>query len=202
MDEELIMNIKLRSRYSKEWRHARKKNESEEITERLKQNYLVQKSRTALMTGDKKSLWENKKIEETWSDSKAFWRMIGELLGKNKELTEEAYIFTDQGEKREIRTCRREFIDSWTKQVYQKLEKADFTFWSDKNTGMRQEMEKMMTEEESGIMENPVITEKELIDTVNDMKNNKTSGVDNIPAEVMKALIKDDQAKQYIKVLQ
>ena len=118
--------------------------------------------------------------------------------GKNKELTEEAYIFTDQGEKREIRTCRRDFMDSWTRQVYQKLEKADFTFWSDKDTGLRQEMERMMTEEDSGIMENPIITEKELVDTISNMKNNKASGVDNIPAEVMKALIKDNQARQYI----
>ena len=150
------------------------------------------------MTGDKKSSWEDRKIGETWRDSKAFWRMIGELLGKNKESTEEAYIYTEQGEKMEIKTCRREFIDKWTKQVYQKLNKADFTFWSDKEVGIRQEMEKMMLEEESGIMKNPIISEKELVDTINSMKNNKATGVDNIPAEVMKALIKDEQARQYI----
>ena len=57
VDEELIMNIKLRSRYSKEWRYARKREEPEEVTEQFKQIYLEQKSRTALMTGDKKSSW-------------------------------------------------------------------------------------------------------------------------------------------------
>merc|ERR1712179_30579 len=198
VDEELIMNIKLRSRYSREWRYARKRKEPEEVIEGYKQRYLKQKSRTALLTGDKKSSWENEKIGETWNDSKAFWKMIGELLGKNKEMTEEAYIFTEQGDKNEIMTCRRDFMERWTRQVYQKLEKADFSFWTDKNTGMKQEMEMMMTEEDSGIMEYPVITEKELMDTVNNMKNNKASGVDNIPAEVMKALLKDNEAKQYI----
>ena len=149
------------------------------------------------MTEDKKSSWENEKIEETWKDSKTFWKMIGELLGKNKDMTEEAYIFTEQGDKK-IMTCRREFMESWTRQVYQKLRKTDFSFWTDKDTGMKKEMEELMTEENSGIMENPVITEKELMDTVNNMKNNKASGVDNIPAEVMKALLKDNEAKQYI----
>merc|ERR1712121_451217 len=49
----------------------------------------------------------------------------------------------------------------------------------------------------SGIMENPVITEKEFVDTINNMKNGKASGVDNIPAEVMKALIKDSSIREY-----
>merc|ERR1712179_507600 len=112
--------------------------------------------------------------------------------------TEEAYIFTEQGDKREIMTCRKDFMERWTRQVYQKLRKTDFTFWSDKNIGMRKKMEEMMTEGNSGIMEYPVITEKELVDTVNNMKNNKASGVDNIPAEVIKALLKDKEARQYI----
>ena len=55
-----------------------------------------------------------------------------------------------------------------------------------------------MTEEESDIMENPVISEKELIDTINNMKNNKATGVDNMQAEVMKALIKDEQVRGYL----
>ena len=198
VDEELIMNIKFRSKFSREWRYARKRKESEEMLEKYKQRYLKQKSRTAIMTGDKKSLWEDKKIEETWNDSKTFWKMIGELLGKNKGMTEEAYIFTEQGEKKEIMTCRREFMENWTKQVYQKLKKADFSFWTDENIGMKKEMEKELNEENSGIMKNPIITEKELVDTINNMKNNKASGVDNIPAETMKALMKDSISRQYI----
>ena len=49
---------------------------------------------------------------------------------------------------------------------------------------------KQMVDGNSGIMEDPIIMERELIDTINNMKNNKASGVDNISAEVMKALIK------------
>ena len=50
----------------------------------------------------------------------------------------------------------------------------------------------------SGIMEDPIINEKEFVDTINNMKNGKASGVDNIPAEVMKALIKDNTVKEYL----
>merc|ERR1711881_315082 len=40
--------------------------------------------------------------------------------------------------------------------------------------------------------------EKEFVDTINNMKNGKASGIDNIPAEVMKALIKDNTVKEYL----
>ena len=198
VDNELLVNIRYRSQLSRAWRYARKRNEPEEVIERYKQEYLLQKSRTATMTGQKKSHWEEKKIAETWGDSKAFWRMIKELLGKDKENTEEAFIYTEEGDKKEIGLYKKEFMSKWTHQVYQKLEKADFSFWYDREHGQRQSMLKLMTEEESDIMENPVISEKELTDTINNMKNNKATGVDNIPAELMKALIKDDQIRGYL----
>ena len=59
-------------------------------------------------------------------------------------------------------------------------------------------MIKQMVDGNSGIMEDPIIMERELVDTINNMKNNKASGVDNIPAEVMKALIKDDIVREYL----
>merc|ERR1712082_398871 len=117
VDTELMENTKLRSKLSRAWRHARKRNEPEEVINRYKQNYILQKSRTATLTGEKKSQWEESKIAETWGDSKAFWKMIKELLGKNKEDSEEAFIFTEKGEKMEIGTCRKEFISKWTEQV-------------------------------------------------------------------------------------
>merc|ERR1712239_35699 len=85
-----------------------------------------------------------------------------------------------------------------TSQVYQKLEKANFSFWYDKEHGHKQKMLEEMTENGSDIMENPVIHEEEFVNTINNMKNNKASGVDNIPAEVMKELIKDDQTRKYL----
>merc|ERR1711874_216512 len=86
-----------------------------------------QKRITALMTGDKKSNWESRKINETWKDSKKFWVMIKELLGKNKEVEEEAYVYSEEGVKQEIMTCEESFTQKWTTHIYQKLKKADLT---------------------------------------------------------------------------
>merc|ERR1711895_416471 len=47
-------------------------------------------------------------------------------------------------------------------------------------------------------MEDPVISEKEFVDTINRMKNNKATGVDNVPAEVMKVFIKDETVRKYL----
>merc|ERR1712002_656611 len=100
--------------------------------------------------------------------------------------------------KREILECKEEFMKEWSTQVYQKLSNADFSFWYDKEKGEKQRMIKQMADGNSGIMEDPCILEKELVNTINNMKNNKASGVDNIPAEVMKALIKDGIVREYL----
>merc|ERR1711895_242537 len=55
-----------------------------------------------------------------------------------------------------------------------------------------------MKSNNSGIMEDPVINEKEFVETINKMKNNKATGIDNIPAELMKVLIKDDTVRKYL----
>merc|ERR1711874_127594 len=49
-----------------------------------------------------------------------------------------------------------------------------------------------------GIMENPVIEEKEFVDAIKNMKNGRASGIDDILAEVMKILIKDEGTKKYL----
>ena len=72
----------------------------------------------------KKSQWEKDKISETWKDSKKFWKMIKELLGKNKELVEEAYIYTEDGSKEEIMECEESFAQKWTDTIYQRMEKT------------------------------------------------------------------------------
>ena len=61
VDKELIDNIKLRSKLSREWRLARKRKEPVEVLKQYERRYLHQKSITALMTGDKKSTWESRK---------------------------------------------------------------------------------------------------------------------------------------------
>merc|ERR1711874_623061 len=129
VDNELIENIKLRSKLSREWRHARKRKEPIIIIEQYKRRYLHQKSITSIMTGDKKSAWESRKIAETWKDSKKFWKMIKELLGKNKELEEDAFIYTEDGVKKETMDCEHSFAQKWTDNIHQRLEKTDFSFW-------------------------------------------------------------------------
>ena len=111
VDEELIRNIRLRTYYSREWRIARKNKSPPEIIEKCKERYLKQQRITSIMSGDKKSQWEQKKIEETWKNGKKFWKMIKELLGKNKEMEEEAYVYTEEGLKKEIMECEANFIE-------------------------------------------------------------------------------------------
>jgi len=95
VDEELIRNIKLRTCYSRQWKSARKNNSPPEVIEQCKRRYMKQQYITSIMSGDKKSQWEEKKIEETWNNGKKFWTMIKELLGKNKEIEDEAYVYTE-----------------------------------------------------------------------------------------------------------
>ena len=70
VDEELIRNIKLRTNYSRQWEIARKNNSSAEVIEQCKRRYMKQQYITSFMSGDKKSQWEEKKIEETWNNGK------------------------------------------------------------------------------------------------------------------------------------
>ena len=98
VDQELIDNIKTRSRLSRDWRRARKNGESKKIQKACKERYEQQKNLTAIMTGKKKGVWEKRKIEEIKNDGKKFWTMIKELLGKNKEREEVTYVYTQEGD--------------------------------------------------------------------------------------------------------
>ena len=122
--------------------------------------------------------------------------MIRELLGKYKEEEEETYIYTEEGERKEIMEIPEEFIGSWLINIYQKAKRPDFSFWYGKE-GL---MKKMLDEEKEGnseIMKFPIIEEKEFTDAINKMKNGKASGIDGISAEIMKFLIKDEEIKKY-----
>ena len=58
--------------------------------------------------------------------------MIKELLGKSKEREDEAYVFTEEGEKKPIEEVKNTYIDEWKKKIYQKTERIDFSFWHGK----------------------------------------------------------------------
>ena len=62
------------------------------------------------MAGEKKSEREKKKVEETWRDGKKFWNMIKELTCKKKEKEEEAYVYTQESERKEIMEIPDKFI--------------------------------------------------------------------------------------------
>ena len=61
VDSELLRSINLRSKLSKAWRYARKRNEPEQVLEIYKQEYVSQKKITAELTSQKKSQWEVEK---------------------------------------------------------------------------------------------------------------------------------------------
>ena len=57
------------------------------------------------------------------------------LLGREKDDNEETYIFDDEGEKKEIMDYKSQFLNKWITQVYQRLSKADFSFWNSSEGG-------------------------------------------------------------------
>merc|ERR1711874_592326 len=64
VDDELIGNVKLRSKYSREWRHARKRKRHPDIINQYKDRYMKQQRLTSIMSSDKKSQWEKDKIRD------------------------------------------------------------------------------------------------------------------------------------------
>merc|ERR1711891_9931 len=177
--------------------YARKTGNEEKIEE-CRTAYFMQKKKTMNLAQWKKANWEEKIITETEHNPQAFWKIIKKLTGKSKNEEEEAFIFNEEGERKEIVEYKSEFLMDWTEQVYQKLQKADFSFWYREKTGAKAKMIKQMEEGNSDIMEDPIISEEEFIKTINGMKNNKATGIDNIPAELMKVLIKDNDVRIYL----
>jgi len=115
VDMELIENINLRSKLSRRWRIARKQGEPPEILKRYEEEYKDQQRKTSIMSGKKKGQWEIRKIEETKRDGKKLWNMIRELLGKNKERKKEAFVYSQEGEKKNIEEMTDEYVRKWKK---------------------------------------------------------------------------------------
>ena len=152
------------------------------------------------MCNDKKSQWEEKKIKETWNNGKKYWKMIRELLEEDLDIEEDTYVYTNEGVKVEIQACGKEYVTRWKEAVYQKEPKTDFSFWygSENLTGLKEIMNDKLSKGNSGIMEFPPITCKELTEVIKQMKNGKAAGIDDIPAELMKHLIKNEKIRVYL----
>ena len=71
--------------------------------------------------------------------------MIREFLGKKKESEEEPFIYTDEGERKEIMEIPDKFIGSWLVKIYQKATRPDFSFWYG-NNGMMEKNDRRRKE--------------------------------------------------------
>ena len=119
--------------------------------------------------------------------------MIKELLGKNKEKDEEAFVYTQEGVKKNIEEMSDEYVDKWKQDIYQKTGRIDFSFWhgTESMKGKKEEMEEEEKQENSRIMKFPVIEEEEMMDVIKKMKNGKAAGVDGVSAELIKYITKN-----------
>ena len=122
--------------------------------------------------------------------------MIKELMGKEKGGEEEAYIYDELGEKREIMEVREEFVGRWRENIYQKAKKADFSFWYKKG-GEKEKLEQAEKLPNSTVMKFPVIELEELVNTIKGMKNGKAAGIDGVRSELMKFLMGDKEILEY-----
>ena len=115
--------------------------------------------------------------------------MIKELIGKSKEKDEEAYVYSEEGEKKNIEEMKDEYLDRWKKEIYQKTERINLSWYGKAGLkGKKEEMEEEEEKGESGIMKLPIM-EEEMID-IRKMKNGKAAGIDGIRAELIKHIIK------------
>ena len=51
---------------------------------------------------------------------KKFWNVIKELLGKSKERDERAYVYSEEGEKKNIEEMKDTYLEKWKQEIYQK----------------------------------------------------------------------------------
>merc|ERR1712055_1041743 len=59
-------------------------------------------------------------------------------------------------------------------------------------------MERELLSGDSEIMGTPVILEKDFVEVIRNMKNGKASGIDGVPAELMKHIIKNEKIRPYL----
>merc|ERR1712055_1212933 len=114
-------------------------------------------------------------------------------VSEKQEREEEAYVYSEDGIKNNVNEISKEYIEEWNQEIYQKTERVDLTFWfgGENCIGKKKEMEVEERQEDSGIMKEPKMTEKELVTIVNGQKNGKVAGVDGVRAKLLKSLIKN-----------
>merc|ERR1711874_690009 len=83
--------------YRREINRKRRNSVGEERT-RLEQEYRIQKAIVHVMVQEKKGNWELKKIQQARDSKdhgKTIWKVVRELSGKNKRITEDIILVDD-----------------------------------------------------------------------------------------------------------
>ena len=87
------------------------------------------------------------------------------MLGRNKDREEEAYVYKEEGMRKNINEMSEEYLQEWKKEIYQKTKRVDFSFWygMEDLKGKNKEMEEEEMQENNEIMKESEMSEKELI---------------------------------------
>ena len=97
----------------------------------------------------------------------------------------------------------RLFIETWKREIYQKVTRMDLTFWygSESKIGLKETMRRRDIENrnrgEEKMMPLPVMTEEDMIRIVKRQKNGKAAGIDGVKAETMKFMVKTKKSEEY-----
>ena len=122
--------------------------------------------------------------------------------GKPNLRIKKTYIYTEEGEKKEIKEIWEEFVNYWRISIYQKDKSEVSKKWygDDKEKGWRISYVSYLDNlikngEEEKIMQIPVINEEELLERSNNLKNGKAAGIDGVKGEVIKKMMKDKKIR-------
>ena len=110
MDRQGQILIKTRRIKNRAWRYARRKKAPEREIQILKRKYELQQRATSLYLGKRKGEWEKRKVLEARTNSKILLNFTKDLAGKTKGKEVETYIYTEDGEKKELEVIWIQFV--------------------------------------------------------------------------------------------
>ena len=120
---------------------CKKKNAPQREQRLLKRRYELQKRATSIYLGKRKGDWEKEKVLKARTNSKILWDFTRDISGRTKKNDEIVYIYIN-GEKKNLELVWRLFIETWKREIYQKVTRMDLTFWygSESKIGLKETM--------------------------------------------------------------
>ena len=202
MNEEILINQKLRQILNAKWRRARKNKRPRRELVSLEKDYRMQQRSTSIIIGKTKGAWEKERIQEAGkTNGKSMWTVIQEVLGKRKSNKEDIYIYIGEKDRRRIEEIWETYIQKWKISLYQKQKRVLKVRWygTKNNEGFKNEIikEELQLGENSRMMEMPIMKPEDMIRIVGNQKNGKAAGTDHIKAEVLKHLVKN---KEFVEI--